>query len=168
MLVSTQAIRKGWRLNAGADSAPWRTAECHLVSTRLPRPTCAGTHAGSARTSISHPSTRSSLPLRKGAPGQAQVGGALPGPGHTHVVEEGAGIDGDAEALDAHPAGAQAVQHVGHSAHDALHHWLAVLEEAMEEGRQLSVEQASLGVAGAVGRGLQDLTPTLLVGPRTI
>lgn len=46
---------------------------------------------------------------------------------------------------------AQAVQHVRHGAHELHSHLLAVLEEAVEEGRQLSAEQASLGEAEAAG-----------------
>lgn len=93
-------------------------------------------------------------------PGVLQgAGEAQEGHGHTHIVEEGAGIGGDGEALGPRAVCAQVVQHVRHGAHETHNHWLAALEEAVEEGRQLAAEQASLWEAGAVGRGHQDQPP---------
>lgn len=149
-------------------SALRRRAEHHLAALKLARPTDTGV-------STPHPRWRAARVL-PAFEEQAQGGGAAPPLGYTHIVEEGAGVDGHREALGPCALRPQAVQHLRHCAHEVHHHGLAVPEEAVEEVRQLSAEQASLGVAGvvgAVGRGLPGPKvlcpppPALLVGPRT-
>ena len=125
------------------------------------RPTCA-THARHPGSCPAPPPPCPSGTVRKGAGGG--TGGARDGvpapPGRTHVIEEGAGVDGNAEALGLRAVCTQAVQHVRHGAHDAHQHLPAALEEALEEGRQLSAEQASLSRGrGTVGREFQGWLP---------
>lgn len=73
---------------------------------------------------------------------------------YAYVVKEIAGVDRDAETLGACALCTQAVQYVRYHAHDACHHCLAVLEEAIEESWQLTSEQGSLwGRQWMVGAG---------------
>lgn len=137
--VSSQTRRAGEdpggrTLSAGTATATRRAAEQPLGGTarQLPQPP------------PPRPPGRSSLPLR---------GWSRRGPGHTHVLEEGAGVDGDAEAVGAHAVRAQAVQHVRHRAHEAHDHRLAAPEEAVQESGQLSAQQASLGAGPRWDRG---------------
>lgn len=80
----------------------------------------------------------------KGGAGRAQEST----PGHSwlysHVIKEVAGVDSDAETLCACALRAQAVQYIRDHAHNAYHHCLVLLEEAIEEGWQLTQEQAFL------------------------
>lgn len=135
----------GWTLSAGA----------------APATRGGGAHPGSSP-GLHSPPCRASLPSR-GVP--------HPGPGHTHVLEEGAGVDGDAEALGAQAVRAQPVQRVRHGAHEAHDHRLAAPEEAVQERGQLPAQQASLGAGAAVGRGAGTgcpcPLPALPLGPRS-
>lgn len=71
---------------------------------------------------------------------------------YSHVIKEVAGVDSDAESLCTCALHAQAVQNVRYHAHNAYHHCLALLEEAIEEGWQLTLEQAFLwGKSWVVG-----------------
>ena len=119
-------------------------------------------HTRGAALPLHLPAPVGQRPSRKGAGGG--TGGPRDGvpapPGRTHVIEEGAGVDGNAEALGLRAVCPQAVQHVRHGAHDAHQHLPAALEEAVEEGRQLSTEQASLQEAGAGGPCEPGLAPS--------
>ena len=165
-------------MDVGASSAPWRRAS----ATWWPPgwSTSAGAHPGSCP---GPPPPRPSWTVAWGPPrlrgsergrhGRGTRWGRSPLPGRTHVVGEGAGVDGDAKALGLCAVCARAVQHVRHGAHDAHHHRLAAVEEAIEEGRRQSTEQVSLGEVGPVGRGCWDpclcspRTPALPGRPRT-
>lgn len=102
---------------------------------------------------------------------------------YAHVIKEVAGVDGDAETLGACALCTQAVQYIRYQAHNAYNHCLIVLEEAIEEGWQLTSEQGSLwGRQWAVGGrhrtapftwlhlGVPNLNPAaaLSLGPRSL
>lgn len=80
------------------------------------------------------------VPGPKGGAGRVQENTPNHARLHSHIIEEVAGVDGDAETLCPCALRAQAVQHIRDRAHDAYHHCLALLEEAIEEGWQLTLE----------------------------
>lgn len=80
----------------------------------------------------------------KGGAGRAQESTASHAWLYSHVIKEVAGVDSDAETLCACALRAQAVQYIRDHAHNAYHHCLVLLEEAIEEGWQLTLEQAFL------------------------
>lgn len=130
-----------------AATRPGSAQECPVHTQVSPPPT-----PGDLVSPAQVEGSRVPLPLR--TRGQHRRGTSRetpPLPGCTHVVEKGAGVDGDPQALGGGAVRAQAVQHVRHGAHDLHDHLLVVLEEAVEEGRQLSAEQAFLGATEGTG-----------------
>lgn len=63
---------------------------------------------------------------------------------YSHIIKVVAGVDSDAETLCTCALCAQAVQYIRDYAHNAYYHCLVLLEEAIEEGWQLTLEQAFL------------------------
>lgn len=63
---------------------------------------------------------------------------------YSHVIKVVAGVDSDVETLCTCALCAQAVQYIRNYTHNAYYHCFVLLEEAIEEGWQLTLEQAFL------------------------